>query len=117
MGSILRRRRRRSLRFLAVIPGPDSPIQNVSSPPLHTNPYPNPHYILTPYKRYIQMSGMILGGMLEADKRMVNYQHRVRYQKKIARDMEIWRRYEDAFEEKGTPGVGSESGVHGPDGK
>lgn len=63
------------------------------------------------------MSGMILGGMLEADKRMVNYQHRVRYQKKIARDMEIWRRYEDAFEEKGTPGVGSESGVHGPDGK
>jgi hypothetical protein len=32
------------------------------------------------------MSGMILGGMLEADKRMISYQHRVRYQKRLARD-------------------------------
>jgi hypothetical protein len=62
---------------------------------------------------YIQMSGMILGGMLEADKRMVAYQHRVRHHKRVARDMEIWRRYEDSYEERGTPGVGGESEVHG----
>ncbi|RAR14299.1 Der1-like protein [Stemphylium lycopersici] len=69
------------------------------------------------FKTYIQMSGMILGGMLEADKRMVNYQHRVRHHKRLARDMEIWRRYEDSYEERGTPGVGAESDVHGPNGK
>ena len=66
---------------------------------------------------YIQMSGMILGGYLEADKRMINYQHRVRHHKRVARDMEIWRRYEDSYEERGTPGVGAESDVHGPNGK
>jgi hypothetical protein len=63
------------------------------------------------------MSGMILGGYLEADKRMINYQHRVRHHKRVARDMEIWRRYEDSYEERGTPGVGAESDVHGPNGK
>jgi hypothetical protein len=63
------------------------------------------------------MSGMILGGYLEADKRMINYQHRIRHHKRLARDMEVWRRYEDTYEEKGTPGVGAESSVHGPDGK
>jgi hypothetical protein len=67
--------------------------------------------------RYIQMSGMILGGYLEADKRMVNYQHRIRHHKRLARDMEVWRRYEESYEAKGTPGVGAESSVHGPDGK
>ncbi|KAH7357477.1 hypothetical protein BKA66DRAFT_473348 [Pyrenochaeta sp. MPI-SDFR-AT-0127] len=69
------------------------------------------------FKTYIQMSGMILGGYLEADRRMVMYSHRIRNQKRLARDMEVWRRYEDSYEERGTPGVGSESGVHGPDGK
>ena len=59
------------------------------------------------------MSGMILGGYLEADKRFVAYGHRMRYQKSLARDAEIWRRYEEDFEERGTPGVASESGVHG----
>lgn len=63
------------------------------------------------------MSGMIVGGYLEADRRMVMYSHRIRNQKRLARDMEVWRRYEDSYEERGTPGVGSESGVHGPDGK
>ncbi|KAH9872754.1 hypothetical protein J1614_005148 [Plenodomus biglobosus] len=69
------------------------------------------------FKTYIQMSGMILGGMLEADKRMIRYQHQVRYQKRLARDMEVWKRYEESYEERGTPGVGAESKVHGPDGK
>jgi hypothetical protein len=68
-------------------------------------------------RSYIQMSGMILGGYLEADKRMINYLHRIRHHKRLARDMEVWRRYEENYEAKGTPGVGGESSVHGPDGK
>jgi len=48
---------------------------------------------------------------------MINYQHAVRHHKRVARDMEIWRRYEDSYEERGTPGVGAESDVHGPNGK
>ncbi|CAN9387043.1 unnamed protein product [Alternaria alternata] len=72
-----------------------------------------PYYFPLTQTSYIQMSGMILGGMLEADKRMVAYQHRVRHHKRVARDMEIWRRYEDSYEERGTPGVGGESEVHG----
>ncbi|CAI6333407.1 unnamed protein product [Periconia digitata] len=63
------------------------------------------------FKIYIQMSGMILGSMIEADKRMVGYEHMIRHQKRLARDMEVWRKYEEEFENKGTPGVGSESEV------
>ncbi|KAJ4303070.1 hypothetical protein N0V90_001961 [Kalmusia sp. IMI 367209] len=64
---------------------------------------------------YIQMSGMILGSMIEADKRMIAYEHHVRHQKRLRRDMEVWRRYEDDFERRGTPGVGAESNVKGTD--
>jgi hypothetical protein len=57
------------------------------------------------------MSGMILGGYIEAERRMYQYQHNIRYQRRIARDTEIWRRYEEDFEARGTPGVGAESQV------
>lgn len=57
------------------------------------------------------MSGMILGGMLEADKRTVAYQHAMRHERRRQREVELWRRYEEEFEVAGTPGVGSESGV------
>lgn len=63
------------------------------------------------------MSAMILGGMLEADKRMIRYQHQVRYQKRLARDMAVWRQYEESYEEKETPEVRAESKVHRSDGK
>ena len=66
--------------------------------------------LLTP-RSYIQMSGMILGGMIGADKRMVAYEHRARHQRRLARDMEVWRRYEEEFEKRGTPGVGGEGNV------
>jgi hypothetical protein len=59
------------------------------------------------------MSGMILGSMIEADKRMIAYEHQVRHQKRMARDMEVWRRYEEDYERRGTPGVGAESKVKG----
>jgi hypothetical protein len=62
--------------------------------------------------RYIQMSGMILGGYLGAEKRMWAYQGQMRHQRRIARDTEVWRRYEEDYEERGTPGVGAESNVH-----
>ncbi|KAF2639033.1 hypothetical protein P280DRAFT_499800 [Massarina eburnea CBS 473.64] len=65
------------------------------------------------FKVYIQMSGMILGGMIEADNRIRAYEHMIRHQKRLARDMEVWRRYEAEFEEKGTPGVGGEGNVKG----
>ncbi|KAF2652339.1 hypothetical protein K491DRAFT_695658 [Lophiostoma macrostomum CBS 122681] len=65
------------------------------------------------FKVYIQMSGMILGSMIEADKRMIAYEHQVRHQKRMARDMEAWRRYEEDYERRGTPGVGAESKVKG----
>lgn len=57
------------------------------------------------------MSGMILGGMLEADKRTVAYQHQVRHERRRQHEMELWRKYEEDFEAAGTPGVGSEGGV------
>jgi len=62
--------------------------------------------------RYIQMSGMIVGGYLEAERRMWAYQYHMRHQRRIARDTEVWRRFEEDYEERGTPGVGAESHVH-----
>ncbi|KAL6703114.1 hypothetical protein ACN47E_010176 [Coniothyrium glycines] len=69
------------------------------------------------FKTYIHMSGMILGGYLEADHRLQLYQGHMRRQRRVARDMEVWRRYESVYEEAGTPGVGAEAKVRGPGGK
>ncbi|KAI1813528.1 hypothetical protein GGS20DRAFT_473577 [Poronia punctata] len=38
------------------------------------------------FKVYIQMSSMILGGMLEADARVRRYEHQMRLQRMVARD-------------------------------
>lgn len=59
------------------------------------------------------MSAMIFGGMIEADSRMVRYHQAVRSHRKMQSDMAVWRAYENEFEERGTPGVASESGVGG----
>ncbi|KAH7122749.1 hypothetical protein B0J11DRAFT_490094 [Dendryphion nanum] len=67
------------------------------------------------FKVYIQMSGMIFGGMIEADRRMRTYEHTIRHHKRMARDMEVWRRYEEDYESRGTPGVGGEGNVRGPE--
>lgn len=63
------------------------------------------------FKTYIQMSGMILGGYLEADKRFQVYQLQMRHERRLARDMAVWRRYEREYEEHGTPGVAGEGRV------
>ncbi|KAB2576481.1 hypothetical protein DIS24_g911 [Lasiodiplodia hormozganensis] len=63
------------------------------------------------FKVFLQMSGMIFGSIVEADRRLIAHEQIVRAQKRLARDAEVWRRYEEEFEELGTPGVGAESKV------
>ncbi|KAI0166911.1 hypothetical protein GGR52DRAFT_574876 [Hypoxylon sp. FL1284] len=46
------------------------------------------------FKVYLQMSGMIVGSMIEADYRMRQYEHRVRLQRRLARDRAVWADYE-----------------------
>jgi hypothetical protein len=49
------------------------------------------------------MSGMILGGMLEADGAVRQYEARVRMQKRFAKDRAMWETFEKEFEEEGGP--------------
>ncbi|OCK75471.1 hypothetical protein K432DRAFT_397249 [Lepidopterella palustris CBS 459.81] len=56
------------------------------------------------FKVYLQMAGMIVGSMVEADKRMRLYEHRIRHEKRMLRDMEVWRRYEADFESRAQDG-------------
>lgn len=46
------------------------------------------------------MSGMTLGGMVEADRRLRTYELRMMRERRIARDREAWQSYEDGFEEE-----------------
>ncbi|KAI1856093.1 hypothetical protein JX265_011808 [Neoarthrinium moseri] len=55
------------------------------------------------FKVYLQMSGMILGSMIEADSRMRQYETRVRLQRRIARDRAMWETFEKEYEEEGGP--------------
>ncbi|KAI5924163.1 hypothetical protein F4810DRAFT_709879 [Camillea tinctor] len=52
------------------------------------------------FKVYIQMSGMILGSMIEADYRMRQYEHQVRIQRRLARDRAMWDSLMDEEDEK-----------------
>lgn len=49
--------------------------------------------------RYCQMSGMILGSMLEADHRLREYEARIRIQKRMMRDRAVWESYEREFDQ------------------
>lgn len=51
------------------------------------------------FKVFIQMSGMVLGGYLEADKRVRLFEHRVRLQKRAERDHAVWRQWEGLVDE------------------
>jgi hypothetical protein len=62
--------------------------------------------------RFIIMSGMVLGGFIEGDRRLVAHERMMRHNNRIKRDAAIWRAYEDEYEAAGTPGVASETGVH-----
>lgn len=45
------------------------------------------------------MSGMTFGSILEADKRLRDHGAWQRRQKKALRDTEVWRRYEEDFDQ------------------
>lgn len=49
------------------------------------------------FKVFLQMSAMTLGGMIEADRRLIKHEQYVRVEKKVARDQEVWRRYQDEY--------------------
>ena len=53
-----------------------------------------------------------MGSMIEADRRLRAFEVNMRRRKRIERDTELWRQFENDFEERGTPGVGSEGAVH-----
>ncbi|KAI8633260.1 hypothetical protein F5Y19DRAFT_471529 [Xylariaceae sp. FL1651] len=55
------------------------------------------------FKLYLQMSGMILGGMIEADSRMRRYEQHIRMQRRIARDRAMWDSYEKELMEDDEP--------------
>lgn len=43
------------------------------------------------------MSGMILGGMIEADHRLRLYEYQMKMQRRVQRDQARWERYEAEF--------------------
>ena len=49
--------------------------------------------------RFIQMSGMILGGCLDADRRLREYEAKVRVRKRLGMDQTAWEQYELEFAE------------------
>jgi hypothetical protein len=50
--------------------------------------------------RFLQMSGMILGGSIEADHRIRDYEVNMRLRRRLRLDKEAWERYEKAYEEQ-----------------
>lgn len=64
--------------------------------------------------RFLQMSGMTAGAIIDADRRLIAHEKMMRNRKKVARDAEVWRRYEEDYqlllEEQATPtGTGTAS--------
>ncbi|KAK3902607.1 hypothetical protein C8A05DRAFT_33682 [Staphylotrichum tortipilum] len=53
------------------------------------------------FKVYIQMSGMVLGSMLEADHRLRLYEARMRVQRRVAAEQAYWKRIEKELGEDG----------------
>ena len=59
-------------------------------------PYTNPHT----QHRYIQLSGMTLGGWIEADRRLRAYEFRSRREKKRQNDEAVWKHWESMLEQQ-----------------
>ncbi|KAL3427018.1 imidazoleglycerol-phosphate dehydratase [Phlyctema vagabunda] len=51
------------------------------------------------FKVFLQMSGMVMGAMLEADHRLREYEAKVRMHKRMVRDRAVWESYEKEFEQ------------------
>ncbi len=54
------------------------------------------------------MSGMCIGSMIEADRRLRAHELHMRHQKRIARDAEVWRHYTNDYH--GTTGEPVDNG-------
>lgn len=67
--------------------------------------------------RFLQMSGMTAGAIIDADRRLIAHEKLMRNRKKVARDAEVWRRYEEDYqlllEEQATP-TGTPTGTGTP---
>ncbi|KAI1468548.1 uncharacterized protein F4812DRAFT_458978 [Daldinia caldariorum] len=60
------------------------------------------------FKVYLQMSGMIVGSMIEADYRMRQYEQHIRMQRRIAQNRALWADYENELAELEDEGTSSE---------
>ncbi|KXX75291.1 hypothetical protein MMYC01_207978 [Madurella mycetomatis] len=49
------------------------------------------------FKVYLQMSGMVLGSMMEADHRLREYEAKMRIKRRLARDQAMWQRFEQEY--------------------
>ncbi|KAB5563170.1 hypothetical protein GE09DRAFT_772835 [Coniochaeta sp. 2T2.1] len=49
------------------------------------------------FKVYLQMTGMVFGSMIEADYRLREYEARVRIQKRLQRDRQMWQKFEEQY--------------------
>jgi len=54
--------------------------------------------IKTCQSSFLQMSGMTFGSIVEADRRLRIHGAWQRQQKKVIRDAEVWRRYEEDYD-------------------
>ncbi|KND93547.1 hypothetical protein TOPH_01706 [Tolypocladium ophioglossoides CBS 100239] len=52
------------------------------------------------FKVYLQMSGMVFGGMIEADWRLRQHEYQMRMQRRWLKEKAKWDRYEEEFSEK-----------------
>lgn len=55
------------------------------------------------FKVYLQMSGMTIGGCIEAERRVREYERRAMRMRKIKKDAEVWRLYEQDYAEQAGP--------------
>ncbi|GAB7322836.1 hypothetical protein MBLNU13_g05401t1 [Cladosporium sp. NU13] len=69
------------------------------------------------FKVFLQMSGMTFGSIIEADRRLRIHGAWQRQQKKVLRDAEVWRRYEEDYELQSKSSNAAAQRVEGSDGK
>lgn len=61
--------------------------------------YPLYRNLTFQFKVYIQMSGMTVGSVIEADQRFRAYEKHTRRMRRVKRDQEAWKRYQDDYQE------------------
>ncbi|QSZ30685.1 hypothetical protein DSL72_000243 [Monilinia vaccinii-corymbosi] len=51
------------------------------------------------FKTFIHMGFMVMGGSLEADRRIRQYEAKIRLEKRLIKDRAVWDQYEEEYEE------------------